>query len=65
IIKAGDMLEFFSGGLYRVTIHRYVVQPPEDHWQRQCKVRLGILYFCKPDDSTKLLPLVDNPINPR
>ncbi|KAK0481267.1 hypothetical protein IW261DRAFT_1397135 [Armillaria novae-zelandiae] len=61
VINAGDMLEFFSGGLYHATIHR-VVQPPKD--QRQY-TRLGVFYFCKPDDTTKLLPLVDNPINPR
>ncbi|PBK58476.1 Clavaminate synthase-like protein [Armillaria solidipes] len=55
VINAGDALEFLSGGVYRATIHR-VVQPPKD---QRGRTRLGVFYFCMPDDNVKLLPLVD------
>ncbi|KAK0214452.1 hypothetical protein IW262DRAFT_1406179 [Armillaria fumosa] len=55
VINAGDALEFLSGGVYRATIHR-VIQPPKD---QRGHTRLGVFYFCMPDDHVKLLPLVD------
>lgn len=36
-----------------------MIQPPED--QRGC-ARLVVLYFVKPDDDTKLVPLADSPL---
>ncbi|KAK0235432.1 Clavaminate synthase-like protein [Armillaria nabsnona] len=54
VINAGDALEFLSGGAYRAMIHR-VFQPPKD---QRGYTRLGVFYFCMPDDNVKLLPLV-------
>ncbi|SJL12377.1 uncharacterized protein ARMOST_15803 [Armillaria ostoyae] len=54
VINAGDALEFLSGGAYRATVHR-VFQPPKD---QRGYTRLGVFYFCMPDDNVKLLPLV-------
>ncbi|KAK0235420.1 Clavaminate synthase-like protein [Armillaria nabsnona] len=54
VINAGDALEFLSGGTYRATIH-CVFQPPKD---QRGYTRLGVFYFCMPDDNVKLLPLV-------
>ncbi|KAG1730105.1 uncharacterized protein EDB91DRAFT_1239136 [Suillus paluster] len=58
VINTGDMMEFFSGGYYKPTIHR-VVQPPED--QRNYD-RLGVFYFSMPDDNVHLLPCVESPV---
>ncbi|KAH7909409.1 hypothetical protein BJ138DRAFT_1155324 [Hygrophoropsis aurantiaca] len=58
VINTGDMMEFFSGGYYKPTIHR-VVQPPED--QRTYN-RLGVFYFTMPDDDVRLLPCADSPV---
>ena len=58
VINAGDCLEFLSGGYYKATIHR-VVQPPPD--QRHC-TRLGVIYFCMPDDKLRLDPLMESPV---
>jgi len=46
------------GGYYKSSIHR-VVQPPRD--QRGHK-RLGIFYFCYPDDDVELEPLSASPL---
>jgi isopenicillin N synthase-like dioxygenase len=56
VINAGDCLEFLSGSYYKATIHR-VVQPPPD--QRSYN-RLGVFYFCIPDDELRLDPLMDS-----
>ena len=67
MVIAGDALEFLTGGYYKGAIHR-VVQPPPDQQQY---TRLGIFYFAKPDDDTKLIPMRLSPvlqrvgINPR
>ena len=67
MVNAGDALEFLTGGYYKGTIHR-VVQPPPDQQQY---TRLGVFYFARPDDDTKLIPMRDSPllqrvgINPR
>ncbi|PCH36930.1 Clavaminate synthase-like protein [Wolfiporia cocos MD-104 SS10] len=58
IVNAGDAMEFFSGGLYKATIHR-VVQPPKD---QHGYPRLGVFYFCHPDDNTKLVPYAESPV---
>ncbi|KAG0696878.1 hypothetical protein DFH29DRAFT_180683 [Suillus ampliporus] len=58
VINTGDMMDFFSGGYYKPTIHR-VVQPPED--QRNYD-RLGVFYFSMPDDNVRLLPYVESPV---
>ncbi|KAF7793433.1 hypothetical protein EIP86_004545 [Pleurotus ostreatoroseus] len=58
VINIGDCLEFMSGGYYKSTIHR-VVQPPID--QRGLP-RLGLFYFCMPDDDVVLVPVRDSPV---
>ena len=57
-MNAGDAMEFLSGGFYKGTIHR-VVQPPPD---QKGYTRLGVFYFCMPDDDTKLVPFAESPI---
>lgn len=51
-------MEFLSGGFYKGTIHR-VVQPPPD---QRGYTRLGVFYFCMPDDDTKLVPFAESPV---
>ena len=58
MINAGDCLEFLSGGYYKATVHR-VVQPPPD--QRHSN-RLGVFYFCIPDDEVRLDPFTSSPV---
>jgi len=58
VINSGDALQFLSGGYYKPTIHR-VVQPPAD--QRNYG-RLGVFYFCQPDDDLRLVPFDDSPV---
>lgn len=52
------MMDFFTGGFYKPTIHR-VVQPPED---QSAYDRLGCFYFTMADDDVKLLPLAHSPV---
>ncbi|KAH9944883.1 Clavaminate synthase-like protein [Amylocystis lapponica] len=58
VINAGDSMEFLSGGFYKATIHR-VVQPPLD---QRGYTRLGVFYFCMPDDDVKLVPHAESPV---
>ncbi|OCH85893.1 Clavaminate synthase-like protein [Obba rivulosa] len=58
VINAGDAMEFFSGGLYKATIHR-VVQPPAD---QRGYTRLSLFYFAMPDDDVKLVPHSESPV---
>ncbi|KII84323.1 hypothetical protein PLICRDRAFT_46193 [Plicaturopsis crispa FD-325 SS-3] len=58
IINAGDALEFLSGGFYKATIHR-VIQPPAD---QRGHTRLGVFYFCMPDDDVRLAPVAESPV---
>ena len=52
------MMEFFTGGFYKPTIHR-VVKPPHD---QSAYDRLGTFYFSMADDDVTLLPLVHSPV---
>jgi hypothetical protein len=48
------VLQFFTGGYYKPTIH-HIVQPPED----RCNYgRLGAFYITMPGDNVRLLLLV-------
>lgn len=47
-----------SGGYYKATIHR-VVQPPID---QRGLARLGLFYFCMPDDDVVLAPVKNSPV---
>ncbi|KAH0826421.1 hypothetical protein J3R83DRAFT_5396 [Lanmaoa asiatica] len=58
VINTGDMMEFFTGGFYKPTIHR-VVQPPHD---QSAYDRLGAFYFTMADDDVALLPLAHSPV---
>ncbi|KAF9237227.1 hypothetical protein BU15DRAFT_76132 [Melanogaster broomeanus] len=58
VINTGDMMDFFTGGFYKPTIHR-VVQPRED---QRAYDRLGSVYFTMADDDIKLLPLAHSPV---
>lgn len=51
-------MEFLSGGYYKATIHR-VVQPPPD---QRGYTRLGVFYFCMPNDDVKLIPHAESPV---
>ncbi len=51
-------MEFISGGFYKATIHR-VVQPPED---QRGYTRLGVFYFCNPDNDVVLETVADSPV---
>ncbi|KAI8316297.1 hypothetical protein K4K59_000195 [Colletotrichum sp. SAR11_240] len=56
IVNVGEALEFLTGRLFKATIHR-VVTPPED--QRQ-KLRIGILFFTRPNDDKLLVPIAES-----
>ena len=58
MVNVGDALDFLTGGYYKGTIHR-VVQPPPD---QQEYTRLGVFYFVRPDDHTKLIPIRESPL---
>ncbi|KIJ58912.1 hypothetical protein HYDPIDRAFT_33713 [Hydnomerulius pinastri MD-312] len=49
VINTGDMMDFFTGGFYKPTIHR-VIQPPAD---QSAYDRLGAFYFTMADDDLK------------
>ena len=58
VINTADMMNFFTGGFYKPTIHR-VVRPPHD---QSAYDRLGLFYFCVPDENLRLLPLSHSPV---
>ncbi|EIW77844.1 Clavaminate synthase-like protein [Coniophora puteana RWD-64-598 SS2] len=58
IVNTGDMLRFLTGGFIKPTIHR-VTQPPAD---QQGYDRLGLFYFCMPDDDVVLEPVSGSPV---
>ena len=58
MVNVGDALDFLTGGYYKGTIHR-VVHPPPD---QQRHTRLGVFYFVRPDDDTKLIPIRESPL---
>lgn len=58
VINAGDVMEFLSGGFYKATIHR-VIQPPAD---QRGYARVGVFYFAKANDDTKLIPFAESPV---
>lgn len=58
VINIGSALEILSGGFYKASIHR-VIQPPVD--QRNY-TRLGVFYFCMPDDDVELAPYTHSPV---
>ena len=52
------MMDFFTGGFYKPTIHR-VVKPPRD---QSAYDRLGVFYFSMADNNVRLRPLSHSPV---
>lgn len=57
-VNLADTISHLTGGWLKSSVHR-VVAPPQD--QRQYK-RTGLLYFARPHNDTKLLPITDSPV---
>ncbi|KAF2638649.1 Clavaminate synthase-like protein [Massarina eburnea CBS 473.64] len=57
-VNLADTISHLTGGWLKSSVHR-VVAPPED--QRDSK-RTGLLYFARPHNDTKLLPITDSPV---
>ncbi|CAE7199506.1 hypothetical protein P3342_010254 [Pyrenophora teres f. teres] len=57
-VNLADTISHLTGGWLKSSVHR-VVAPPQD--QRQYE-RTGLLYFARPHNDTKLLPITDSPV---
>ncbi|KAH7113262.1 hypothetical protein B0J11DRAFT_146223 [Dendryphion nanum] len=57
-VNLADTISHLTGGWLKSSVHR-VVAPPKD--QRQYR-RTGLLYFARPHNDTKLLPITDSPV---
>jgi isopenicillin N synthase-like dioxygenase len=57
-VNLADTISHLTGGWLKSSVHR-VVAPPED--QREYN-RTGLLYFARPHNDTKLLPITDSPV---
>ncbi|KAH7096025.1 hypothetical protein FB567DRAFT_47775 [Paraphoma chrysanthemicola] len=57
-VNLADTISHLTGGWLKSSVHR-VVAPPED--QRQYE-RTGLLYFARPHNDTKLLPITESPV---
>lgn len=55
VINAGEMMEWWTGGYYKATIHR-VCQPPADQRHQN---RCGLFYFVVPNEDVKINTLLD------
>jgi isopenicillin N synthase-like dioxygenase len=55
VVNAGEMMEWWTGGFYKATIHR-VCQPPEDQRNQD---RCGLFYFVVPNDKVEINTLLD------
>lgn len=62
IVNVGDQLSYWTAGYLRLTIHR--VKFPEAV-QRTGQDRYSIVYFCHPDDETRLEPIPSRVIEAR
>ncbi|KAJ3085915.1 hypothetical protein HK102_013690 [Quaeritorhiza haematococci] len=60
VINTGDLIEFWTNGLFRSTVHRVVVPVGE---QERSKTRYSIAYFCHPNNEVPLDP-IPSPIVP-
>ncbi|KAK9692501.1 hypothetical protein K7432_014309 [Basidiobolus ranarum] len=52
IINIGDLMQFWSNGLFKSTKHRVVFHP-----QQKQSSRYSIAFFCHPNDSVSLNPI--------
>ncbi|KAL1601518.1 hypothetical protein SLS60_006433 [Paraconiothyrium brasiliense] len=57
-VNLADTISHLTGGWLKSSVHR-VVAPPQD--QREFK-RTGLLYFARPHNDAKLLPITDSPV---
>jgi isopenicillin N synthase-like dioxygenase len=57
-VNLADTISHLTGGWLKSSVHR-VVAPPQD--QRQYS-RTGLLYFARPHNDTKLVPITDSPV---
>lgn len=57
-VNLADTISHLTGGWLKSSVHR-VVAPPAD--QREYS-RTGLLYFARPHNDTKLLPITDSPV---
>jgi isopenicillin N synthase-like dioxygenase len=57
-VNLADTISHLTGGWLKSSVHR-VIAPPAD--QRQYK-RTGLLYFARPHNDVKLLPITDSPV---
>jgi isopenicillin N synthase-like dioxygenase len=57
-VNLADSISHLTGGWLKSSVHR-VVAPPDD--QREYE-RTGLLYFARPHNDTKLLPITDSPV---
>jgi isopenicillin N synthase-like dioxygenase len=57
-VNLADTISHLTGGWLKSSVHR-VVAPPKD--QRQYE-RTGLLYFARPHNDTKLVPITDSPV---
>ncbi|KAL5114688.1 hypothetical protein ACEQ8H_007422 [Pleosporales sp. CAS-2024a] len=57
-VNLADTISHLTGGWLKSSVHR-VVAPPKD--QRQYE-RTGLLYFARPHNDVKLLPITDSPV---
>ncbi|KAH3918327.1 hypothetical protein HBI56_142120 [Parastagonospora nodorum] len=57
-VNLADTISHLTGGWLKSSVHR-VSAPPQD--QREYE-RTGLLYFARPHNDTKLLPITDSPV---
>lgn len=55
VVNAGEMMDWWTNGYYKATIHR-VVQPPNDQRNQD---RCGLFYFVVPNDKVKINTLLE------
>ncbi|OXA63627.1 UPF0676 protein C1494.01 [Folsomia candida] len=60
LVNTGDLLEFWSGGVFPATHHRVLIPEQE---LRQKTARQSIVYFVHPDDKVVIQPLSQSSTN--
>lgn len=55
VVNAGEMMEWWTGGFYKATIHRVCQPPPDQRNQDRC----GLFYFVVPNDKVKINTLLE------
>ncbi|KIV90856.1 hypothetical protein PV10_05462 [Exophiala mesophila] len=55
VVNAGEMMEWWTGGYYKATIHRVCQPPPDQRNQDRC----GLFYFVVPNDEVTINTLLE------